>query len=147
MTLQLPFGLTGDHIPEVTIRFRVASTKVMSGYDEIIVRGAGEVELQAASMADAEPAVRRANLPPAMVERLLGLLRAEGVEGWDEEYPSETRDYVAKLLTVERGDLRLKQVAMCRQEFAEFSRVYGALKLVASLATPEVLTGDFFQRI
>lgn len=147
MNLKLPFGLAEEDLPEVTIRFRVASTKVMSGYDEIIVRGAGEVELLAAASADSEPAVRRGALPPAMFQRLLLLLCAEGMEGWDELYPAETRDYVGKLLTVQQRDKRLKEVAMCRPEFAEFSRAYGALKLVASLATPEVLTGDFFQRI
>jgi hypothetical protein len=143
----LPFGLTLMQIPDVEIRFRVSSTKMFSGYDEIVIHGSGVVELNAAESRDAEPTVRTGKVERMLVMRLLQLLAAEGMAGWDELYPAESRDYIGLVLSVSLKDECLKQVAVCQPEFAEFSRAYGAVKLVASLAGPEVLSGDFFKRI
>jgi hypothetical protein len=143
----LPLGLTLLQIPEVEIRFRVSSTKMNSGYDEIVIHGSGQVELNAAETREAEPAVRGGKVERMLVLRLLQLLGAEGIEGWDDLYPPVAREYVGMVLTIRLKDETLKQVAVCQPEFAEFSRAYGAFKLVASLSGPEVLSGDFFKRI
>lgn len=143
----LPFSMTPDQRLDAVVRFRVASTKMNSGFDEIVIRGSGEVLLRTATMADDKPSEVAGKVEPLLVARLLQLLGAEGIENWDDEYPAEARDFVAKVLTVQLKDIRQKEVAMCRAEFAEFSRAYGAIKLVASVARPEVLGGGFFQRI
>ena len=143
----LPFGLTAERLPELELSFRVASTKLFSGFDEIVIRGSGQVELLTAPRRDDPPTVHRGAVDPVLVVRLLQLLAAEGIEGWDDSYPSPNRDYIGKVITVIVGEDRIKQVAMCQTEFAEFSRAYGAFKLVASVATPEVVIGGFFKRI
>jgi len=142
-----PFGFTKDTFADLEISFLVASTKAVAGFDEIVIRGGGEVELRAAFKRDDPPQVRNGAVDRLIVARLLQLLVAEGIEGWDEVYPSAEREYVGKLLTIRRKEETVKQVSMCQKEFAEFSRAYGAIKLVASLACPEVVTGEFFNRI
>ena len=137
----LPFSLAPEQLPDVEIRFRVSSTKMGSSADEILIRGNGEVELAA------PPRTRHGTVPPLAVLRLLQLLSAEGLEGWDDTYPAETRDYVGKVIELSLKQEIIKRVAMCQTEFAEFSRAYGAIKLVASLAAPEVVLGGFFSRI
>ncbi len=143
----LPFGLAPEQLPHVEIRFRVSSTKMGSGFDEILLRGNGEVELAAAVLRDDPPQIRQGSVPPLAVLRLLQLLAAEGLEGWDETYPAATRDYVGKVIELSFKEELIKRVAMCQTEFPEFSRAYGAIKLVASLAAPEVVLGGLFNRI
>lgn len=143
----LPFGLTAEQLPDIEISFRVSSTKLFSGFDEIVIRGNGEVELLTALRRDDPPAVRKGAVEPILVARLLQLLAAEGIEGWDDNYPPVNRDYVGKMITVMLGEERVKQVSMCRVEFPEFSRAFGAIKLIAGLTDPEVLSGGFFKRI
>ena len=137
----LPFGLAPEQLLDVEIRFRVSSTKMGSSAEEILIRGNGEVELVA------PPQTRHGTVPPLAVLRLLQLLSAEGLEGWDDTYRAETRDYVGKVIELSFQQEIIKRVAMCQTEFPEFSRAYGAIKLVASLAAPEVVLGGFFKRI
>ena len=143
----LPFGISEADLAGVVIAFRVSSTKMFSGYDEIYIRGNGQVGLRAALRHDSEPAVRLGKVDPQLVVALLRYLAWEGMEGWDETYPSEAREYVGKLLQVLVRDVPVKQVSMCQPEFAEFSRAFGAIKMVAAMAAPEVSLGEFFKRI
>jgi hypothetical protein len=143
----LPFGLTPERVPAVVIEFSVTSTKAGSGFDEIIIRGTGDVVLRTAAMDADEPAQLTGRVEPAVVTRLLQLLHSEGIEGWDDEYPGERRDFVTKLMTIRLGEDDLKVVAMRREEFPEFSRAFGAIKMVASQARPEAVGGRFLQRI
>lgn len=145
--LPLAFGLNRDQLPAVAVKFRVASTKIMSGFDEIVVQGDGQVLLRTTAMANETPRELRGGVEAAVVETLLHVLQAEGFAGWDELYPAETHEFSAKVFAIRLGDEVLKEVSMCTVEFPEFSRAYGALKLVAALARPEVLTGTFFSKI
>src|SRR6187399_1049552 len=109
-----PFGFTKDTFADLEISFLVASTKVVAGFDEIVIRGGGEVELRAAFKRDDPPQVRNGTVDRLIVARLLQLLVAEGIEGWDEVYPSAEREYVGKLLTIRRKEETVKQVSMCQ---------------------------------
>jgi hypothetical protein len=146
-TPALPFGIKPEQLSTVVIRLRVASTKPNSGWDEIVIGGDGKVTLRAAVMANEPVKELSGKVDPLQVTRLLELLRAEGIEKWQEEYPARSSDYVAKVLTVEVNKVRQKEVVVARPEFPEFARVYGAIKLLAGLARPEALSGGFFQRI
>lgn len=143
----LPFGLTKELMPEVAIRFLVTSTKPASGFDEILIRGTGQVELRACAGGEMPPAVCNGRVEPLLVFRLMQLLGAEGMEGWDEVYRSPNREYVGKLMQVMLRAEPVKQVSLCVDEFPEFSRAFGAIKMIASITAPEVLKGGFFQRI
>ncbi|MBM3752621.1 MAG: hypothetical protein FJW38_01420 [Acidobacteria bacterium] len=143
----LPFRLTEADLPDVILRFRVSSTKLFSGYDEILIRGNGQIGLRTALKRDSEPTMRVGSVDPKLIARLLQYLSSEGLEEWDESYPSEEREYVGKLLTLTVRDQTLKQVSMCQPEFSGFSRACGAIKLVAAMGAPEAINGEFFQRI
>lgn len=143
----LPFGLSPEQLPELVITFRVASTRIRGGFDEIIIRGDGGVLLRTGVIPGDPPIELPGRVEPLVVQRLLRLLQAEGIEGWDDVYPAETANFVAKVLTVALKEETKKEVSVCRTEFPEFSRAYGAVKLAAALARPEVLSNNFFQRI
>lgn len=143
----LPFKIKPEQLPDTVIRFRVASTKVNSGWDEIVIGGDGKVILRASAAANHAPKELAGRVEPLLVMRLLQLFRAEGIEGWRDEYRAKTSEFVAKVLTIEVKGASLKEVVVSQPEFPEFARVYGAIKLVASRARAEVLTGGFFQRI
>ena len=72
-----------------------------------------------------------------------GQEQVEGARKLQDAY----RDFVGKTITVMLKEERIRQVSMCGVEFPEFSRAYGAIKLIASVAAPEVVNGGFFQRI
>jgi hypothetical protein len=75
-----------------------------------------------------------------LVVRLPQLLGVEGMGEWDDVYPSQDREYVGKVITVMR-------VAMSQPEFAAFLRACGGLRLVVSVAAPDVRNGEFCWRI
>lgn len=143
----LPFAITPEQVPATEIEFRVGSTKIMSGFDEIVIRGTGDVILRTAARENDPPRELEGRVEPTLVARLLLLLGAEGVEGWDDIYRAETREFVSKALTITVDGAQQKEVAMHRTEFPEFSRAVGAIKLLAAVARPEALGGAFFQRI
>lgn len=142
----LPFGIAPAQLAETEIRLRIASTKINSGFDEIVIRGDGAVVLRTAAFANEPPKELAGTAGAAAVERLLRLLRAEGIENWDAERRAKTAHYVSRVLTVTVNGETKKEVVVSGAEFPEFARACGAIKLVAGLARVEALNGKFFQR-
>jgi hypothetical protein len=140
----LPFGITSAQLAQTVVSLTVTSTKPNSGTDEIVISGDGSVTLRATPDDAERPKEIKGRVDPVHVVRLLQLLRAEGIEQWDDP-PPPGAEYVTRVLTISvNNDVRKEIVA--RTAFPEFSKALGAIKLLAGIARVEAL-GGFFQRI
>lgn len=141
----LPFSLVNEQLPNLEISFSASSTKTFSGSEKIIIHGNGEVEILSSVKINDLPTKLTGAIHSELIISLLQLLKTEGVEAWDENHLSKTRDFVSKQMTIKLKNQIIKQVTVQHANFPEFFRVYGAIKLIAVLANPKALKNGFFR--
>jgi hypothetical protein len=142
----LPQGLTDDDLPGVEVRLEFCSTKTGAGLQELTIRGDGQVALRRSGGHGGPVEERTGTLPPATVVRLLRALEDGGYFGLDDRYPGDP-EAPRRILTVTLRPGREKQVAVDVPDVAGFERAYGAVRLAAGLAVPELLGRRFLANL
>ena len=148
-TLQLPFDLKADQLAAVEIFHAFYSGKTGAGKQEVTLRGDGSVHLMK---------TRAYNLPEETLDgklqrmnfiRLLEVAEEVNFPGLAEDYKPLSGDpYWRRVIRLTLPGGRVHTVAVQNDApQREFERLAGAIRVVASMAVPEMLNHRFFPNL
>lgn len=140
----LPFDIAS--LEQARLSYGVYSSKVGAGKEEIHISGNGEVKLLYTMSYNSQPVVRTGTAPRDSIIRLLELFESEGFTKLDKEYVDSEAPDSTRIIGLLLED-RQFTVSVVGGMVPQFERLVGAMKMVASLAHPDVSRGSFFPHL
>jgi len=140
----LPFDLSS--LEHARLSYGVYSSKVGAGKEEIHISGNGDVKLLYTISYNSQPVIRTGTAPKDSIIRLLELFESEGFTKLNKEFVDPANPESTRIIGLLLED-RQFTVSVVGVSVPQFERLVGAIKMVASLAHPDVSRGAFFPHL
>lgn len=147
--IQLPFELKAEQLAGVEIFHAFYSGKTGAGKQEVTLRGDGTVHLMKTKAYNLPPETLDGKLQRMNFIRLLEVAEEVNFRGLAEDYkPTSGDPYWRRVIRLTLPDGRVHTVAVQNDLLQpEFERLAGAIRVVASMAVPEMLQHRFFPNL